>query len=83
MEQNVFPNPVVKPELEKYVHAELYTDRETPADQANRKLQLELTGSEALPIYVLLTPDGKVMRKFEGSTNNPAEFAGWLSGTQK
>ncbi len=80
MEQNVFPHPEVKPELDKYVVGELYTDRETPADQKNRALQLKLTGSEALPIYVLLSADGKVLRKFEGSTNDPAVFAKFLAG---
>ena len=81
MEQNVFPHPEVKPELDKYVVGELYTDREaSPGDKANRELQLKLTGSEALPIYVLMSPDGKVLRKFEGSTNDPAVFARFLSG---
>ena len=82
MEQNVFPNPKVKPELEKYVVAELYTDRLTSkGDKINRDLQLKLTGSEALPLYVVVSPEGKVVRKFEGSTNDPSVFAKFLAGS--
>ncbi len=82
MEGNVFPNPLVKPELAKYVVAELYTDRlANPNDKVNKELQLKLTGSEALPLYVLVTPEGKVLRKFEGSTNDPSVFAKFLAGS--
>ncbi len=81
MEQNIFPHSAVKPEIEKYVVGELYTDRESqPGDAENRKLQLKLTGTEALPVYVLISPDGAVLRKFEGSTNDPAQFASFLKG---
>ena len=81
MEKNIFPTPEVKAALGSYVLSELYTDRQLPGDRANRRLQLELAQSEALPLYILLSPEGKVLRKFEGSTRDPGVFAKFLSGT--
>ncbi|MGH9799517.1 MAG: protein-disulfide reductase DsbD family protein, partial [Blastocatellia bacterium] len=50
MEKNMFPDPAVKKELEKFVLAELYTDREdTPEhqklDEENGKLQADKFGT--------------------------------------
>ena len=39
MEDNIFPKPEVKAELDGYVRAQLYTDRDTPDDDKNQKLQ--------------------------------------------
>ncbi|MER3495380.1 MAG: hypothetical protein C4320_00220 [Armatimonadota bacterium] len=80
MERYIFPAPEVKQVLDGMVVSELYTDRQTAGDRSNRALQQKLGGTEALPLYVLVDADGKVVRKFEGSTNDPAEFIRFLKG---
>jgi hypothetical protein len=79
MEQNMFPRTVVRNELEKFVLVELYTDRETPEDQANRALEQKLVGTVAIPVYVIMSPDEKVLQVFQGSTRDEKEFLAFLS----
>jgi len=82
MEDNVFVLASVKEQFKKMVRAELYTDRSTPADQANQKLQQQIGGTIALPVYVIVTPEGKVIAKYEGKSPNSDEFINFLkSGT--
>jgi thiol:disulfide interchange protein len=80
MEKNMFPQPPVKSELNKYVTVELYTDRETAGDKANQALQQKLTGVVTLPEYVRLTPEGQKLNIFEGSTRDVQKFTDWLGG---
>jgi len=83
MEKNMFTRPEVSAEINKYVPVELFTDRTTEADLANRGLQKELTKVVTLPVYVLATPDGKPIRIFQGSTRDADEFLKFLrSGTE-
>jgi thiol:disulfide interchange protein DsbD len=85
MENNVFPLPNVIDELEDYVRVELYTDRTKPEDARNRDLEQKLTGVASLPVYVIVTPDGKVQQIHQDKTqgNDPikggVEFAQFLS----
>ncbi len=78
MEDNIFPKSLVKSELEKTIHVTLYTDRPTPSDQANQKLQTELAQNNALPTYVLVSPAGKVIDKLEGAEPDARKFANFL-----
>ena len=83
MEKNMFPDPAVKKELEKFVLAELYTDREdTPenqkADERNGQLQVEKFGSVALPLYAIVDPSGNKLAQFGGLTRSKQEFIGFL-----
>ena len=78
MEDNIFPKAVVKSELDKTIHVTLYTDRPNPSDQANQKLQTTLAKNNALPTYLLLTPDQKVIAKYEGAEPEAAKFAAFL-----
>ncbi len=83
MEKNMFPDPAVKKELEKFVLAELYTDREdTPEhqkiDEENGKLQAEKYGTVALPLYVVVDANGNVLSKFPGLTRDKKEFVDFL-----
>ncbi len=83
MERNMFPQAVVKKELDQYVTVELYTDRETPGDEQNKALEEKLTGVVTLPEYVVLNPEGQKVEDFAGSTRNTDEFVGFLrKGTQ-
>lgn len=78
MEDNVFVLPQVQAQLAKMVMTQLYTDRSTPSDQANQKLQQRIGGTIALPIYVIVTPEGKVVAKYEGKSPNSDEFVNFL-----
>ncbi|NOT59991.1 MAG: DUF255 domain-containing protein [Acidobacteria bacterium] len=88
MEKNMFPEPEVKKELEKFVLAELFTDRETPeheaADIKNAEFMAKQFNTVALPLYVVITPDGQTLARFPGSTRDRQEFVRFLqSGANK
>lgn len=74
MEKNMFTNPKVSQHFDKYVRMRAFTDRKSAGDIANQELMKKLTKSVALPIYVVVSPDEKVLRIFEGSTRDPEEF---------
>jgi thiol:disulfide interchange protein len=82
MEQNMFPDPAVKKELDRFVLAELFTDRETPdhqaADERNGQMQTEKFGSAALPLYAIIDPAGNTLAKFPGLTRDKQEFVAFL-----
>lgn len=78
MEQNVLIAKDVRGELSDMVIAELYTDGKTADNEENQKLQQKLTGSVTLPIYVVLSPDGRLISQFGGSTEDVAEFAKFI-----
>lgn len=66
MEKNMFPRPKVAAEFKNFVLTKLFTDR--PQDRPNQDLMRKLTGKVTMPIYVIMSPEGKVLRVFEGST---------------
>jgi thiol:disulfide interchange protein DsbD len=78
MERNMFPNPEVKKELDHYVKLELYTDKQSQEDANNQALQQRLTGTVALPTYLCMSPEGKILAKFESSTRDTREFLQFL-----
>jgi thiol:disulfide interchange protein DsbD len=78
MEQNVFPVPAVKERIEAMVPVELYTDRGTEEDRANGRLRQELTKVATNPVYVVLTPERKVVKIFQGLAESPEKFAEFL-----
>ncbi len=67
MEEKVFPRPAVAGELKQgFIEARLHTDG-GPAEERNKELQRELTGSVANPIYVIVDPKtGKPLRRKVG-----------------
>jgi thiol:disulfide interchange protein len=80
MEQNMFPRPPVKDALKKYITVELYTDRELSADEMNKQLEQNLTSTVTLPEYVTVSPEGKKLADFSGSTRDENAFIGFLTG---
>lgn len=66
MEARFKNNEAYKKSLSRFVLAELYTDRGTPEDNANAKLREDMTKSSSNPAYVIVTPDGKVVKSFLG-----------------
>ncbi|MGE0128462.1 MAG: protein-disulfide reductase DsbD family protein [Blastocatellales bacterium] len=82
MEKNMFPDPLVKKELDRFVAAELFTDRETPQhqveDEKNAERQSTQFGSAALPLYAIISPDEKTLAVFPSLTRDKQEFIGFL-----
>lgn len=83
MEKNMFPDPQVKKEMDRFVLAELFTDREKPdevraADEKNADLQTTKYNSAALPLYVIISPDEKALATFQSLTRDKQEFIGFL-----
>lgn len=82
MEENIFPLTEVRSELKDMIVAELYTDAKTDDNRKNQQLQQQLTGTVTLPIYVVVTPEGKVLDQFGGSTEDPDQFAKFIRGAR-
>lgn len=82
MEGEVFPQQDVRREIEKFVPVELYTDRPTPEDAANAKLRDTLTQVATNPVYVVATPDLKVIKILQGLSSNQ-EFINFLVDARK
>lgn len=73
--------PAVQELLQNFVFAELYTDRKDPVHKAkdaeNSRLQEDRFATAALPLYVLLGPDGQERARLLGKSN-VAEFVEFL-----
>lgn len=78
MESNVLSQTEVKKALENFVLAELYTDRQTPEDERHSQLQEKNFGTVALPLYVVIGPDGHELSKFPGLTRDKMEFVRFI-----
>lgn len=78
MEDNVFPKKSVQKYLQTMVRAELYTDRGTTSDNHNQDLQQKLGNTIALPLYLVVSPEGKVLDSYEGASRNPQDFVNFL-----
>ncbi len=79
MEANLFTKPSVRSALAKFERARLYTDGDGPAYASQQQLQQRLTGSVALPYYVIVDPAGRVLGSFLGMTRDEGEFLAFLA----
>ena len=77
MEKNVFPRPQISELMGKMIKVRLYTDRNRPEDKANERMMQEKYQSAELPLYVILTPDGKVIDQ-TGYTPDTEKFQSFL-----
>lgn len=78
MEANMFPRPVVQTALARYERARLYTDGDGAMYAAQQRMQERITGSVALPYYVILDETGTIQRSFLGMTRDEDEFLAFL-----
>jgi thiol:disulfide interchange protein DsbD len=78
MELNVLTKPPIEKELGNFVTARLYTDGTDAKSIVQSKLQVEKFGTPALPLYVILSPEGKEIARFEGYDPNPDNFLQFL-----
>ena len=77
MEKNMFPRKEVQAELEKMIKVRLFTDRRNvPQDKINQQMQEERYGSVELPLYVIVTPDEKLIAKtpYDANQDNFMSF---------
>jgi thiol:disulfide interchange protein len=76
MKRTVLAERDVRETLKGFVVAELYTDRRREGDKENARLMKERFGSVALPLYLVLGPDGKERSRLTGlaSTGKFLEF---------
>ncbi len=79
MEANIFPLPAIHTELSRYVRLQLFTDGEGKQYEENQRYQKEKYGTVALPLYVILDPEGNRLATFPGMTRKPEEFLRFLS----
>jgi len=77
MERNVFPKPEIKALFGKMILVKLVTDVQEEPFTANKQLQLDKFKSVELPLYVILTPDEKLIDK-RPYTANVQEFIVFL-----
>jgi thiol:disulfide interchange protein DsbD len=78
MEANIFSRPDVGAELGQFVLARLYTDGDGEIYERQQAFQEKTFGTVALPLYAVMTPEGKVQATFSGLTRNPADFVAFL-----
>jgi thiol:disulfide interchange protein DsbD len=78
MEANIFNRPDVGAELGQFVLSRLYTDGDGELYERQQAFQEKTFGTVALPLYAVMTSDGKVRATFTGLTRNPAEFVAFL-----
>lgn len=77
METNVFPLEPIQERFDKLEKVRLYTDDGTDGP-ANQKFQFELTGTVALPTYVIVNPyNGSVINQLVGYSDKE-EFQQFL-----
>lgn len=78
MEQVMFRRKPVTDQFKNYVMVELFMDRPTPEDEANRQLEKQLINTIAMPAYVVVTAEGKPLKNFPQMTRDTDEFVRFL-----
>lgn len=78
MEANVFPETEVHNLLKQYVRVQLYTDGREAVHKHNREFQESRFGTVALPLYVVISPDGETISSFPGMTRDKSVFVKFL-----
>jgi thiol:disulfide interchange protein DsbD len=78
MKANMFTRPEIAGVLNNFVLLDLFTDGTDAASEANQKMELTRFQTIAIPYYVILTPDEKVVATFPGLTKNPQEYLAFL-----
>ena len=78
MEANMFPRPEIRAELERFVRVKLYTDGEGELYEKHQQFQATTFGTVALPLYAVMSPEGRPLATFPGLTRKPEEFIAFL-----
>ncbi|MBK8396475.1 MAG: thioredoxin family protein [Leptospiraceae bacterium] len=78
MEQNIFTEPDVKELLAKFILVRLYTDGDEKVHEENQKYEEDKFGTIALPLYVGMDSNEKVLNQFLGMTRDKEEYKRFL-----
>lgn len=78
MEANIFPEKEVHALLKQFVRVQLYTDGRGEKYKRNRDLQEANFGTVALPLYAIVSPEGKEIAHFPGMTRDVGTFVSFL-----
>lgn len=78
MESNIFTREPVRRALEPLVLVRLFTDGEGEVFERNQRIQEEQFGTVALPLYAILSPDGRTRATHVGVTRDVARFVQFL-----
>ena len=78
MEANMFPRPEIRAELERFVRVRLYTDGEGELYEKHQQFQATTFGTVALPLYAVMSVEGRPLATFPGLTRKPEEFIAFL-----
>jgi len=78
MEINIFEDNEVKKIFENFILTKLYTDGKEELHKKNRRLEIDRFGTAALPFYVVLSKDDKLISTFPGMDTNKENFINFL-----
>lgn len=78
MESNVFTREPVRRAFEQLVLVRLFTDGEGPVFERNQRLQEQRFGTVALPLYAILSPDGRTRATHVGIVRDVGQFVAFL-----
>jgi thiol:disulfide interchange protein DsbD len=78
METNMFPQPEIAGALAGFVRVRLYTDGRGPEAERAQSMQRTAYGTVALPLYAVVSGDGRPVATFLGMTRDRAEFVDFL-----
>jgi thiol:disulfide interchange protein len=81
MEANVFTRADVQALFKDFILVRLYTDGRGAEYDANRTTQEQRFGTIALPFYVVIDQNDKVIQTFPGMTRKPEDFVSFLKSS--
>ena len=83
MEINIFEDQRVISLFDNFILTKLYTDGKEDIHKFNRELEIERFGTSALPYYVILTKDDRVISTFPGMNTDVSVFIKFLEESLK
>ena len=78
MELNIFELPEVKEFFDYFILVKLYTDGGEEIHKKNREFEINRFNQVALPFYVILSPNDKLISTFPGMDTNKDNFINFL-----
>lgn len=76
----MFPRPRVRAEFKKMILVQLHTDGTDEDSKKNSKFQESFTGTYSLPVYAIVSNEGKLLRKLKDLQKDENVFVGFLKG---
>jgi hypothetical protein len=82
MERTIFPQAMIAERFEKMIPVKLITDMRGEPYETNKQFQQDKFNTVEIPMYVIVTPDGKVVET-TAFTSDVQEFADFLDKVLK